>query len=169
MLEKQWKTINGEKVDDLVGLLRVILADTAKIVHIGTDSMQVKRGTEYVTVVVVLTPGKGGRAFYVRERVPKIRSMRERLVREAWISTTLAMELTATPDVGVAAPIVGDLDNLLVHVDANPDERHMSSNFVQEMVGMVVGQGFRVVFKPDSWCATHAADHVVRQCAAGMR
>jgi hypothetical protein len=38
----------------------------------------------------------------------------------------------------------------------------MSSKYVQELVGLVVGQGFAVRIKPDAWCAAHAADHVVR-------
>ncbi len=52
---------------------------------------------------------------------------------------------------------------LSVHIDANPLPRHRSSAHVQELVGLVVGQGFKALIKPESWCATHAADHVVRQ------
>ena len=43
---------------------------------------------------------------------------------------------------------------------------HRSSAYVQELVGLVVGQGFKALIKPDSWAASHAADHVVR---ASMR
>ena len=39
---------------------------------------------------------------------------------------------------------------------------HKSSAYVQELVGLVVGQGFKALIKPESWAATHAADHVVR-------
>jgi predicted RNase H-related nuclease YkuK (DUF458 family) len=30
-------------------------------------------------------------------------------------------------------------------------------------VGLVVGQGFKALIKPESWAASHAADHVVRK------
>jgi hypothetical protein len=36
---------------------------------------------------------------------------------------------------------------------------------VQELVGLVVSQGFRAQVKPESWAATHAADRLVRATA----
>jgi hypothetical protein len=51
---------------------------------------------------------------------------------------------------------------LTVHIDANPVVAHKSSAYVQELVGLVVGQGFKALIKPESWAASHAADHVVR-------
>lgn len=58
------------------------------------------------------------------------------------------------------SPVVkGDLT---VHIDANPVVIHKSSRYVQELVGLVVGQGFKAVIKPESWAASHAADHIVR-------
>ena len=52
--------------------------------------------------------------------------------------------------------------DLTVHIDANPVVAHKSSAYVQELVGLVVGQGFKALIKPESWAASHAADHVVR-------
>lgn len=49
-----------------------------------------------------------------------------------------------------------------VHIDANPVVAYKSSQYVQELVGLVVGQGFRALIKPESWAASDAADHVVR-------
>ena len=48
------------------------------------------------------------------------------------------------------------------HIDANPVETHRSSRYVQELVGLVVSQGFRAVIKPESWAASRAADRMVR-------
>ena len=53
-------------------------------------------------------------------------------------------------------------DNILVHVDANPDTRYESSTYVKQLAGMVMGFGFKHVLKPHSWCSSHAADHVVK-------
>jgi len=33
---------------------------------------------------------------------------------------------------------------------------------VEELVGLVVGQGFNAVVKPEAWAASHAADHAVK-------
>ena len=104
-----------------------------------------------MTVVVILTPRKGGRVGYRREVVPRITSLRERLLKEVWKSVDLGLQLTSI--------VTGELT---VHIDANPVVAHKSSAYVQELVGLVVGQGFKALIKPESWAASHAADHVVR-------
>jgi hypothetical protein len=38
----------------------------------------------------------------------------------------------------------------------------MSSKYVEELAGLAMGQGFKTLVKPESWAASHAADHVVR-------
>ena len=93
---------------------------------------------------------------YRREVLPRITSLRERLLKEVWKSVDLGLQFS---------PIVkGDLT---VHIDANPVVAHKSSAYVQELVGLVVGQGFRALIKPESWAASHAADHVVRRLGSG--
>ena len=49
-----------------------------------------------------------------------------------------------------------------VHVDANPDERYDSSDYVKQLAGMVAGSGFPVLVKPNAWCASHVADFAVK-------
>jgi hypothetical protein len=148
-----WKTLRDVRIPDI----RRFVADECRegqAVHIGTDSLQTRRSTQFVTVVVILTPRKGGRVAYRREVVPRIHSLRERLLREVWKSVDLGLELH---------PLVkGELS---VHIDANPVVAHKSSLYVQELVGLVVGQGFKALIKPESWAATHAADHAVRRGA----
>jgi predicted RNase H-related nuclease YkuK (DUF458 family) len=90
-------------------------------------------------VVVILTPQKGGRVAYRREGVPRIASLRERLLAEVWKSVDLGLR---------CSPLVkGDLT---VHIDAKP------------VVGLVVGQGFKALIKPRNWAASCCADHIVR-------
>ena len=78
-------------------------------------------------------------------------SLRQRLMREVWLSVDLGLRLH---------PVVPG--ELTVHMDANPVVTHRSSAYVQELVGLVVSQGFRAQVKPGSWAATHAADRLVR-------
>jgi uncharacterized protein len=144
-----WKTVSGKPVD--IDEYVAEAASRGQTVHIGTDSLQVGRETQFVTVVAVLTEHNGGRAAYCRKTVPRMNSLRERLLREVWLSVELGLRLSKY--------VKGDLT---IHVDANPSERHMSNKYVQELVGLAVGQGFKAVIKPDSWAATHAADHIVR-------
>ena len=145
-----WKTLGEIKIPDIVEFVAEA-SRAGQAVHLGTDSLQSGRFTQFVTVVVILTPGKGGRVAYRREIVRRITSLRERLLKEVWQSMDLGLQFS---------PIVkGDLT---VHIDANPVVAHKSSQYVQELVGLVVGQGFKALIKPESWAASHAADHVVR-------
>jgi predicted RNase H-related nuclease YkuK (DUF458 family) len=145
-----WRTLGEHKIPDILGFVRDA-SRNGQSVHVGTDSLQARRRTEFVTVVVILTPGKGGRVAYRRLAVPRIVSLRERLLKEVWESVDLGLQFS---------PIVGG--ELTVHIDANPVVAHKSSAYVQELVGLVVGQGFKALIKPESWAASHAADHIVR-------
>lgn len=145
-----WRTIKDEKVPDLKAFLEEATKQ-GQLVHIGTDSLQTGKYTQFCTVIAILLPGKGGRALYKRLKVKRMDSMRERLFKEVWLSVTLALEVS---------PIVKG--ELTVHIDANPVVVHGSSKYVHELVGMVVSQGFKAAIKPESWAASHAADFVVR-------
>lgn len=145
-----WKTLTGAPIADVVEFVRDH-AHEGQIVHLGTDSLQLARHTRFVTVVAILTPGRGGRAIWTRATSPRIQSLRERLLREVWLSVELGLRLD---------PVVpGELH---VHIDANPIAQHRSSAYVQELVGLVVSQGFRAVIKPEAWAASRAADRLVR-------
>jgi predicted RNase H-related nuclease YkuK (DUF458 family) len=145
-----WKTLTGRAIGDVMEFVREAASD-GQVVHLGTDSMQLARHTRFVTVVAILTPGRGGRAIWTRESRPRIASLRERLLREVWLSVELGLKLEPV----VPGP-------LHVHIDANPIAQHKSSAYVQELVGLVVSQGFRAVIKPESWAASRAADRLVR-------
>ena len=110
-----WKTLNEVRIPDILQFVQEASQD-GQAVHIGTDSLQTGRLTQFVTVVVILTPRKGGRVAYRREVVPRITSLRERLLKEVWKSVDLGLQFS---------PLVkGDLT---VHIDANPVVAHKSS------------------------------------------
>lgn len=150
-----WKTLSGHEVEDIAAAVTELVGDEDRIIHIGTDAQHHGYHTDFVSVVAVLNPGKGGRVFYKRERVERMKSLAQKLFREAQLSIEVAMLL---------ADVVPQ--DITVHIDANEDLRHRSSNYVQALAGMVVGHGFQVEVKPNSWCATHVADRVVKARAA---
>ena len=147
----EWSTLSGHPVENIVETVLELVGDDERVLHIGTDAQHRGLRTDYVTVVAVLNPGKGGRVFYRRERTTRTKSLAQKLFREAELSIQVATELSEH----LAQDIV-------VHIDANEDLRHRSSDYVQALAGMVVGYGFKVEVKPDSWCATHVADRVVK-------
>lgn len=144
----KWKTLKEEIVPDI----HQFIQDNPGALHIGTDSLQTGRLTQFVTIVAILSANqKGGRVAYSREVVPRITSMRERLLKEVWKSVDLGMQL---------GPLVAG--DLTISIDVNPEKKHKSSQYLQELAGLVVGQGFKLLTKPDAFAASHVADHVVR-------
>jgi predicted RNase H-related nuclease YkuK (DUF458 family) len=159
--EKTWKTIDGVLIQDPVQFVKDMFSDESSRVevNIGTDSQQAGQRTEFVTVIAVVRERKGARAIYARETTPRIKSLRERLLQETWLSVSLGLEMNA---------LIPETAGLTIHVDANPDVRFRSSDFVKELTAMVVSQGFNTLLKPESWVATHVADYAVKHKVLGM-
>ena len=146
-----WRSLSGTPIRNLSEAVTGLLSGTEEVVHVGTDSQHSGYNTNYVTVVAIIAPGKGGRIFYQHCRIPRVPSLAHKLFHEAQLSLNTAVVLNET--------IAHDI---IVHVDANQDLRHRSSKYVRALSGMVAGHGFQVRVKPDSWCATHVADYLVK-------
>lgn len=161
--QKVWSTIDGIPTKDILKDFKTALSSidgSDREVNIGTDSQQAGPFTEYVTVLVVTMKGKGARAWCTKERVPRIKDLRERLLKEVWTSVMLGLELNT---------FVPKTVGLAIHIDANPDIRFKSSKYVHELASMVASQGFAVKIKPDAWAASFTADHVVKGEVGKMR
>jgi predicted RNase H-related nuclease YkuK (DUF458 family) len=153
--ESAWWTLSGVEVLDVMESVRSLLRK-GQIVHIGTDAQKSSKRMEFVTVACVLNPGKGGRVFYTRRFDRKNISLFEKLSTETWLSLDLAIRMHE------AFGLSAEREQIWVHVDANPDERYDSSDYVKQLAGMVAGSGFPVLVKPNAWCASHVADYAVK-------
>lgn len=153
--ENAWWTLGGAEVLDVMSSVRALLRQ-GQIVHIGTDAQKSSKRMEFVTVACVLNPGKGGRVFYTRRFDRKEMSLFEKLSTETWLSLDLAIRMNE------AFGLTAERRQIWVHVDANPDERFDSSDYVKQLAGMVAGSGFPVLVKPNAWCASHVADYAVK-------
>ena len=153
--KNQWWTLGGAEVLDVMTAVQS-LVQRGQIVHIGTDAQKSSSRMEFVTVACVLNPGKGGRVFYTRRFDRKNISLFEKLSTETWLSLDLAIRMHE------AFPLATGREQIWVHVDANPDERFDSSDYVKQLAGMVAGSGFPVLVKPNAWCASHVADYAVK-------
>ena len=154
-LSSRWWTLGGAEVLDVMGSVRSLVRK-GQVVHIGTDAQKSATRMEFVTVACVLNPGKGGRVFYTRRYDREDVSLYEKLSTETWLSLDLAMKMHE------AFGMKPDDQQIWVHVDANPDERYDSSDYVKQLAGMVAGSGFPVLVKPNAWCASHVADFAVK-------
>ena len=153
--ESRWWTLGGAEVLDVMDTVRALIRK-GQVVHIGTDAQKASSRMEFVTVACVLNPGKGGRVFYTRRFDRKNVSLFEKLSTETWLSLDLAIRMHEE------FKLAADKQQIWVHVDANPDERFDSSDYVKQLAGMVAGSGFPVLVKPNAWCASHVADFAVK-------
>lgn len=139
-------------MSDLPTTLAEVLEEGDDTVHIGTDSKNRGDWTHFVTVIAIPRSHGGGRVIYRAERAPLMHSLAQRLIHEAQLSLEIASELDDQ-----------FTQDLVIHIDVNEDERHKSSKYARSLAGMGLGSGFQVRLKPEAWCASHVADHVVNE------
>lgn len=134
---------------DIVGYMQANPHDNHRLI-IGTDS---QHGDEtcFVTAIIVRREGKGARYFYTRERERIGGSLRQRIFYEAARSLGVASRLAES----LAENGYADL-NVEIHLDIG--EQGPTRALIREVVGMVVGSGFDVRIKPDSYGASKVAD-----------
>ncbi len=140
----------AEVVDEILAMMSAAPEDPYEVV-VGTDSQTYADEVDYVSAIVVHRVGKGGRYFWRRERDERPVSLRERIYREAWLSYETAEELIrALRERGVTG------FQLEIHVDIGRGGR--TRDLVEEVVGMILGVGYRVRTKPEAYAASVVAD-----------
>src|SRR5262249_33794474 len=131
-----WRSLSGKPIANLVAAVQELLRGDREVIHVGSDSQHCGQTTNYVTVVAVVNPGCGGRVFYQRKQIPRAQSLAHKLFLEAELSLDTALVLSRS-----------FAHDIVVHVDANEDLRHLSSQYVRALAGMVLGHGFQVRVK----------------------
>jgi hypothetical protein len=122
-------------------------------IYIGVDSQNHKGHTSFgLAVVVHIESSKGGHMFVETSKTVRIRSMRERLMKEVELVVDASMKLL---------DLVGTR-GFQIHLDINPNPEHKSNSIAKEAIGWVESMGFEYKIKPDSWAASHAADNLVQ-------
>jgi predicted RNase H-related nuclease YkuK (DUF458 family) len=117
---------------------------------VGTDS-QLREEVCYVTAIVILRAGKGGRFYYAKE-IEKVKlGLKQRIFLETSKSLTVAAKMAEK----LTANGLADLD-IEIHLDVG--ELGQTKEIIREVVGMVVGSGFDARIKPDSYGASKVAD-----------
>lgn len=117
---------------------------------VGTDS-QLRDDICYVTAIIILREGKGGRFYYSREHEKAQISLKQRIFYETSRSLAVAAKLTEKLSENGWA----DLD-VEIHLDIG--EQGRTKEIIREVVGMVTGSGFDARIKPDAYGAFKVAD-----------
>ena len=130
-------------------------------VVVGTDSEETVTSNghaglaQFVSVITVHRVGRHGRYFW--KRIPDVKTFdrHDRMLKEAYYSLELAQR--------VAAQLRQRLNNRLydfeIHLDIG--QNGPTKNMIQEIVGMITGNGFVARIKPDSYAANKVADRHV--------
>jgi predicted RNase H-related nuclease YkuK (DUF458 family) len=153
-------------LDDVIDdIARYMTEDATKKyrVIIGTDSPGSKK-VEFITAIVVHRVGRGGRYWWHKSATKEMPSRKVRILSEVLQSLSIA-ELAA-PKLRAHKLLVSYLQKLglkyrigiplEIHVDVG--EHGATRNMIQEVVGMVRGNGFEPKIKPESFCASVVAD-----------
>jgi predicted RNase H-related nuclease YkuK (DUF458 family) len=134
---------------DIVDYIHIDSESKYKLI-VGTDS-QLREEVCYVTAIVILRAGRGGRFYYVKEREKVKLSLKQRIYYETSKSLSVAAKLAEK----LTANGLADLD-IEIHLDVG--EQGETKEIIREVVGMVVGSGFDARIKPDSYGASKVAD-----------
>jgi len=137
--------------------------DRGRIFHIGTDSKVYWKKTIFATALIAHNTATGGEiAIHKDKDLAEFSSLRQRLIMETMrtLETAWYLDSVLPPD-----------GKIRLHIDVNNEIKFKSGHYKEELVGMIMGQGYvsykdvkdddhkKVVFwKPDSWAASSVAD-----------
>lgn len=138
-----------EMMEDIINYIKGLPSSSYKII-IGTDSM-VRDDTCFVTAVVIHRMGKGARYFYRKKTHRKIKSLRQKIFYE----TALSLELGGKVAEYFSQSGYAEMQ-VEIHIDVGIQGE--TRDLIKEVVGMVIGSGFRAKIKPEAYGASSVAD-----------
>lgn len=148
-----------------------VISDVAEFVNedsaskysvvVGTDSDELAQANghtglaDFVSVITVHRVGKHGRYFW--KHIPNVKTFdrHDRVLKEAYYSLELAQR--------VVVQLRERLNECLYDFEIHLDIGHNgpTKSMIQEIVGMITGNGFTARIKPDSYAANKVADRHV--------
>ena len=124
---------------------------------IGTDSQERVidgvRLANFVTAVVIHKKGKGGRYFWKNGTKEKVTTIRNKIYAETVLSIETAKVLVPKLQERLNGNNKWELE---IHIDVGKVGK--TREMIQEVVGMVVGNGYHAKTKPESFAASSVAD-----------
>ncbi len=124
---------------------------------IGTDSHEHTEGKgslSVVTAIVVHRKGFGGKYFWQKKKLPKTKTLREKIYTETLTSLSFATEFVPM----LKKTLNGTAPNYKLEIHVDVGEHGATREMIKEVVGMVTGSGFSAKIKPESYGASYVAD-----------
>lgn len=153
-----WKSAKNEKIclNDIASILKKVALNKEHKVIVGTDSVRLGDNFVFASAICILNKNFYDRKyFYTKHKSdnPSYADLSVRLLKETKDSLDIAFELTN---------LVSDV-NIEIHADVNPEDSHMSSRYLGMVSGYILGCGFDVKVKPESYVASAVADFHTRK------
>ncbi len=121
-------------------------------IYVGCDSKLCGPNTLFGLVIILhIDSSRGGMCFAKKMKESRRMSVKERLMKEVEHAVLCAVRVQH---------VVEDR-NFEVHLDLNPDPKHISNNVLNAAMGYVKGQGLNCRIKPEAFAASTAADYLL--------
>lgn len=157
MAEKIFQSSFGAQLDlnevigEIFNFIKIAPNRQYKVV-IGTDSLNGPKTANFVTAVIVLRIGNGGRYFWNEATEKTFKTLRDRIYKEMYLSLETAQNLLELLEKKKLPQF-----DLEIHVDVG--QNGDTKTLINEVVGVIRGSGFVVKTKPESFGASSVADH----------
>jgi len=135
----------------------VVGTDSEFVGLVGHKSLKKEEvGTaNFVSVITIHRVGRHGRYFWKRMPLVKTFDRHDRMLKEAYFSLEVAHRLVAE----LRDKLDGHLYDFEIHLDIG--QNGPTKDMIQEIVGMITGNGFKARIKPESYAANKVADRYV--------
>ena len=151
--ELSWRHASSDPVtsEELVSILRGYVSQGLTI-YVGSDSMLYGNFCIFSCIVAVHCNSLNiARYFYQKEKIveKRYKNLDVKILKEVELSINAANFIKSQiPDA-----------NIEVHVDIGDQERNATRHLVDNARGWVVGMGYHLRIKPDSWASSVADWH----------
>jgi len=151
----KFRNFDNEEIDLIEQIENSLKSGYDYKIYIGTDSQLHKNAkkTVYATAVVLHKQNRGGRCFVKKRFQRRKVALSERLKNEVWYSLETALEIAEEFSENV---------EIVVHIDCNNSMKHKSGQYKEQLIGMIVGQGFKCCIKPEAFAAQSVANKFSR-------
>jgi len=148
IVEWKWRRYDGKRKADLDAFIEEHKND---MFFIGTDSQNYSKKNQcvFTSALIAYKMRKGGAIITHRDRTPLMPALRQRLLSEAMRSLEVAWYLDQKVP---SKSIIG------IHLDVNSNLKYKSGQYKDELVGLIMAQGFAALVKPDAWASSKVAD-----------
>jgi uncharacterized protein len=126
---------------------------------VGCDSSAVEEPT-FPVVIVVLRKKEGGRFFLTKVHYPaprKFYNLHDRILQEVLLSCELALWLRENFDIKAKKEGFETLYQFQ-YIHADVGENGLTRDMIREVTGLILGNGFTPMIKPESFAASSVAD-----------